>query len=333
MQGKIALEEHFAVEQTLADSKGFFPDSIWQELRHRLLDIHDTRLGQMDEQGIELCILSLNAPTVQAVPDVRAAGELARRANDYLAEQVARRPDRFRGFAALPMQDPELAAAELERCVRDLGMCGAQVNGYSQVGDELIVTDYDDPAYRPFWRAVEALDVPFYLHPRNPLIQHAAIFKGHEWLLGPTWGFGQETAVHALRLAGSGLFDDCPRLQIVLGHMGEGLPFSMWRIDHRNAWMELPPAYPARKQIAEYFRANFYITTSGNFHTPALVNAIEELGPERIMFSTDWPFENIDHAARWFDAAPIDEATRRAIGRTNAERLFKLGLNTDAAVA
>jgi predicted TIM-barrel fold metal-dependent hydrolase len=266
VKGKIALEEHFAIEQTLADSQGFFPDSIWPELRGRLLDIQDARLGQMDAHGIEISILSLNSPTVQAVYNIQAANELSRRSNDYMAEQIARRPSRFRGFAALPMQDPELATAELERCIRDLGMVGALVNGFSQVGDELTVTYYDEPSYRPFWQAVERLDVPFYLHPRNPLIQKAEIFRGHEWLLGPTWAFGQETAVHALRLAGSGLFDACPKLQIVLGHMGEGLPFSMWRVDHRNAWMDLPPTYPAKRPIANYFRENFHVTTSGNFH-------------------------------------------------------------------
>ena len=326
MQGKIALEEHFAVEATLADSKSFFPAPVWDELRGRLLDIDDARLRQMDAHGIELCILSLNAPAVQRVPDIHAAADLARRANDALAERVARCPDRFRAFAALPMQDPDLAAAELSRCVTELGFCGALVNGFSQVGDALTVTYYDEPAYQPFWRSVEALDVPFYLHPRNPLPQHAAIFNGHEWLLGPTWGFGQETAVHALRLAGSGLFDHCPSLQIIIGHMGEGLPFSMWRIDHRNAWMNLPTDYPARRKIADYLRENFHVTTSGNFHTPALVNAITELGADRVMFSTDWPFENISDAARWFDGAAIDEPTRRAIGRDNANRLFKLNL-------
>ena len=332
MQGKVALEEHFAIERTLADSQGFFPDSIWRELRARLLDIHDLRLRQMDENGIELSILSLNAPTVQAVADVQAADELARRSNDYLAEQVAKAPGRFRGFAALPMQSPELAAAELTRCVRDLGFVGALVNGFSQVGDPMTLTYYDDADFHPFWQTVEELDVPFYLHPRNPLVQNAQIFKRHEWLLGPTWGFGQETAVHALRLAGSGLFDRFPRLQIVLGHMGEGLSFSMWRVDHRNAWMQLPPAYPAKRMIADYFHENFHVTTSGNFHTPALANAISELGAERIMFSTDWPFENIDHAARWFDGADVDSAARKAIGRENANRLFKLGLDGDVIV-
>ena len=324
MQGKIALEEHFAITDTLEDSRGFFPDRIWGELRERLLDIQERRLREMDANGVEMMILSLNAPTVQAIPDRIAACALAWRANDYLAEEVAKRPDRFRGFAALPMQDPDAAARELERCVGELGFVGALVNGFSQVGDDATVTYYDEASYRPFWRAVEALDVPFYLHPRNPLLSHARIFQGHEWLLGPTWAFGQETAVHALRLIGSGIFDDCPKLQVILGHMGEGLPFSMWRVDHRNAWMDLPTSYPAKRPIADYFRANFHITTSGNFRTPSLIDAIAEIGVDRIMFSTDWPFENVDHAATWFDSAEISDADKQKVGRENARTLFRL---------
>ena len=125
----------------------------------------------------------------------------------------------------------------------------------------------------------------------------------HPWLMGPAWAFGQETAVHALRLMGSGLFDEHPKLAIVLGHMGEGLPFSMWRVDNCNAWVENRHSYPAKRKIADYFSENFYITTSGNFRTQALINAMLEIGADRIMFSTDWPFENIDHAAIWFDDA------------------------------
>ena len=133
MQGKIALEEHFAIPDTLQDSAGFLDDSCWNELQHRLLDFHDTRLKQMDKHGIEMMILSLNAPAIQAIPDVKAADMLARRANDFLAEQIAKRPDRFQGFAALPMQDPDLATRELQRCVRDFGFKGALVNGFSQI--------------------------------------------------------------------------------------------------------------------------------------------------------------------------------------------------------
>jgi 2,3-dihydroxybenzoate decarboxylase len=182
----------------------------------------------------------------------------------------------------------------------------------------------DDTRYRGFWAECEKLDVPFYLHPRNPLPSASQIYEGHPWLLGPTWAFGQETAVHALRLMASGLFDRHPKLQIVLGHLGEGLPYSIWRVDHRNAWTKAPPRYPAKKKLGDYFRDNFHLTTSGNFRTQTLLDAILEVGSDRILFSTDWPFENVDHAAGWFDACPISELDRLKIGRTNAINLFKL---------
>jgi 2,3-dihydroxybenzoate decarboxylase len=324
MKGKIGLEEHFAIDDTVMDSKGFFPDDIWREVRERVLDLHGRRIKLMDEFGIETMILSLNAPAIQAIYDVKRAYEVARKANDYLAENVRKQPERFQALAALPMQDPELAARELERCVKDLGMVGALVNGFSQIGDPDTIAYLDEKQYWPFWEVVAKLDVPFYLHPRNPLPQDARIYKDHPWLLGPTWAFGQETAVHALRLMGSGLFDRYPSLQIILGHMGENLPFGMWRVDNCNAWIPNRHHYPAKRKIAHYFQNNFHITVSGNFHTPALFNAIMVLGADRIMFSTDWPFENIDHAAVWFDNCPISEADRLKIGRTNALKLFKL---------
>lgn len=327
MKGKIALEEHWAIPETLQDSAGFVPGTYWDELQNRLLDVQGRRLELMDEHGIETMILSLNAPAVQAIPDRRRAIEIAKRANDALAEECAKRPDRFRAFAALPLQDPDAAAQELQRCVTDLGFVGALVNGFSQDeqhgnGQEPLY--YDLPQYRPFWAEVARLDVPFYLHPRNPLAQDARIYDNHPWLLGPTWAFAQETAVHALRLMASGLFDDHPSLQIVIGHMGEGIPAMLWRMDNRNAWVDLPPTYPAKRRFVDYFTENFHITTSGNFRTQSLIDAILELGADRIMFSTDWPFENIDHAANWFDAASLSEADRTKIGRTNAASLFGL---------
>jgi gamma-resorcylate decarboxylase len=323
MQGKIALEEHFAIEATLADSK-VFGANVWDTLGPRLLDVQDMRLAEMDKHGIELMILSLNAPAVQAIHDVKRAISVAREANDALAAEVRKRPDRFAAFAALPMQDPEAAAAELTRCVMELGMVGALVNGFSQAGTPDSVLYYDLPHYRPFWRTVEALDVPFYLHPRNPLPSWTRFYEGHNWLLGPNWAFSAETAVHALRLIGSGLFDECPGLNIVLGHLGEGIPVQLWRIDHRNGWMQAPHKYAARHDVAHYFRKHFHLTTSGNFHTASLVNAVTELGAERVMFSIDWPFEAVDEAAAWFDRAEIGAAERGKIGRDNAVRLFKL---------
>jgi gamma-resorcylate decarboxylase len=324
MKGKIGLEEHFAIDDTLMDSRAFFPDDIWKEVRERILDLHGRRIRLMDEFGMQMMILSLNAPAIQAIPDAKKAYEIARKANDFLAEEVKKRPDRFQALAALPMQDPDMAAKELERCVKELGMVGALVNGFSQIGDENTIAYLDEAQYWPFWSMVSKLDVPFYLHPRNPLPQDARIYKGHPWLLGPIWAFGHETAVHALRLMGSGLFDKYPNIQIVLGHMGEGLPFSMWRVDNANAWIPNRNSYPAKKKIGEYFQNNFHITVSGNFHTQALLDSMMVVSSDRIMFSTDWPFENIDHAALWFDAAPISEADRLKIGRTNALKLFKL---------
>jgi predicted TIM-barrel fold metal-dependent hydrolase len=325
MLGKVTLEEHFALSETVQDSAGFSPEADWPELKSRLLDLHDRRIREMDAHGIEVMLLSLNAPAVQAIADRQGAMELSRRANDFLADEIHRRPERFRGLAALPMQDPDAAARELTRCVDELGFKGALVNGFTQVSDHGNAVYYDAKLFWPFWAEVERLGVPFYLHPRNPLPKDAGIYAGHPWLLGPSWAFGQETAVHALRLMGSGLFDAYPALAIVLGHMGEGLPYSMWRIDNHNKWMRTQNRYPAKRLIAEYFRQNFYITTSGNFRTQTLIDALLEIGADRILFSADWPFENIDHASNWFDTASISEADRQKIGRDNAWSLFKLG--------
>jgi 2,3-dihydroxybenzoate decarboxylase len=321
MQGKVILEEHFATQATIEDSHPFAVD-VWDTLGPRLLDLREMRLPQMDKHGIEWMILSLNAPAVQAIWDVKRAIAVAREANDQLAAEVAKQPDRFVGIAALPMQDPDVAAKELTRCVRELGFKGALVNGFSQVGDENTVAYYDHPSYRSFWAVVESLGVPFYLHPRNPLPSWVKMYEGQMWLMGPSWGFAAETAVHALRLIGSGLFDAHPRLKIILGHLGEGTPFNLWRLDHRNEWMKQRHKYAAKKWVADYMRANFWITTSGNFATPSLVASMAELGADRVMFSTDYPFEDIAQSVEWFDNAAISEADRLKVGRTNALNLF-----------
>ncbi|MBL1256638.1 amidohydrolase family protein [Methylocystis sp. Sn-Cys] len=325
MDGKIGLEEHFGTADFLHDSEGVVPADRWDVLKSRILDIHDRRLRLMDEYGMEMMILSLTSPGIQEIPDAPTAIETARRLNDYLAEQVAKRPDRFQGFAALPMQDPDAACVELERCIGALGFRGALVNGFTELGADREALYYDMPRYRPFWALMEQLGAPFYLHPRNPLPRNAGVYEGQEWLMGPTWAFGSETAVHALRLMGSGLFDEHPGLAIIMGHLGEGLPYSIWRVDHHNAWAKAPPKHKAKRGLRDYFQENFYLTTSGNFHTPTLMCAIAELGADHVLFSTDWPFENIDQAALWFDAVDMSEGDRRKIGRTNAQKLFKLG--------
>src|SRR5579883_1452120 len=320
MDGKIGLEEHFALEETLGDSESFVGPDTWRDLRARLLDFHKMRLQEMDENGIATSILSLNAPAIQAIFITGAAVELAQRTNDLLAEEIARNPKRFAGLAALPMQDPEQAARELERCVKTLKFKGALVNGYSQVQSDDNAVYYDLKHYWSFWEVVEKLDVPFYLHPREPSQRKA--YEGHPWLIGPAYGFCAETVLHALRLMGSGLFDKFPSLKFILGHLGEALSFNLHRTDQRIAWS--PLGYPARKKISEYFAENFYVTTAGNFRTQSLINAILEVGSDRILFSTDYPFEDVKEAASWFDNAPISEADRQKIGRDNAVLLFGL---------
>lgn len=320
MKGKIGLEEHFSGEDTLMDSHGFVGDETWRDLRANLLDVGNRRLALMDRYGLERMIVSLNAPAVQKIHDTKKAIEVARRANDMLAEHIKKRPDRFSGFAALAMQDPDAAAKELQRCIKELGFVGALVNGYSQIGSPENCVYLDQKQYWDFWGVVEQLDVPFYLHPRGP--SQTKAYEGHPWLLGPAYGFAAETGLHTLRLLGSGLFDRYPKLTLILGHLGENLPFTLYRTDQRIAWS--PMGYPAKKKISEYFQSNVYITTAGNFRTQSLVDCMMELGADRILFSTDYPFEDVREAAEWFDHCSISEPDRLKIGRTNALKLFKL---------
>lgn len=317
--GKIALEEHFVIPETLAQSYGA---PAGPELQRQLGDIGSVRIAEMDRGGLDVRILSLVGDGIQAIPDVSEAIRIARQANDHLADQIAKNPKRFKGFAALPLQDPQAAAQELTRCIRELGFCGALVNGYSQIGTPDSIVFYDAPQYRQFWATVQQLDVPFYLHPRSAPA-HLTAYQGHPWLTGSVWGFTSETAIHALRLMGSGLFDDYPNLKIIIGHLGEGLPANIWRIDNRVS-RTLGAKPKAKLPIGHYLRENFYITTSGNFRTQTLTEVILELGAGRILYSVDYPFEDVAIASDWLDHAAISDLDRANIARGNARQLFRI---------
>lgn len=322
MKDKIALEEHFAIDLTIEQSRIYARPGVWEKLRADLLDVEQQRLERMDESGTAFSILSLNAPGIQGIPDPAEAIDVARRANDALAAFASRHPQRLGGFAALPMQDPDAAARELERSVRDLGFHGFLVNGFTQLGDPDTIVYYDDRRFDDFWKTAEDLGKPFYLHPRDPLPINARAFQGFPWLGAPTWAFAVETSTHALRLLTSGLFDRCPRLQMILGHMGECIPFHIWRIDH--VLQIAPRGSPAQRPVSAYFRDNVHITTSGVFHTPAMLLTMLTTGSDRILFSVDYPFEVHAEAANWFDSCEISELDRRKIGRDNARRLCGL---------
>ena len=325
MRNKIALEEHFATDLTIDQSKIYAPGDVWVRLKANLLDIEHQRLERMEEGGTDYSILSLNSPGIQSLHDPKNAIDVARRANDILAEHVARHPRRLGGFAALPMQDPNAAARELERCVRDFGFHGFMVNGFSQVGDPQSVVYYDHAMFNDFWASAAALGKPFYLHPRDPLASREPIYEGFPWLTAATWAFSVETGTHALRLMTTGLFDRHPQLQMILGHLGEFIPFNIWRID--NIMRKAPRGVPCKRQVGDYLRENVYITTSGNFRTPTLLATMLEVGADRIMYSVDYPFETHEDASRWFDNCEISENDRKKIGRENARRLFGLALD------
>ena len=315
---KIALEEHFMAPGFETYSKVFMNNidaGSRAALARKLGDFDDIRLAEMDSGGIDMVILSQSGPAVQAETDTALAISRARENNDFLAAQVARHPNRYAGFAMLAMQDPQAAARELERTVKEYGFKGSLVNGHTN-GRYL-----DDPAYDPFWETMQALDVPMYLHPANAWADPYCI-QGHPELAGATWGWGVETGTHALRLLFGGVFDRFPDLKVIVGHMGEGLPFLRWRFDSRFA------VYPHGVKLARapsaYFGSNLLITTSGVCSPHALVGAIGEMGAEAVLFSVDYPYESTEAAARFIEEAPLDDRTRQLVCHGNAERIFKL---------
>ncbi len=324
MKGKIAFEEHMAIPETTEETRDFAGESAdFSQFTKEILDLDDIRLGYMDATGIELAILSLNAPGVQAILDTDEAIEVARKGNAAMAAAIQRHPTRYRAFAALPMQDPRAAAEELERCVKELGFVGALVNGFTQKGTPETAIYYDIPEYREFWQTVSDLDVPFYLHPRMGLPSHSKNLMDHPWLRSSPWGFTMETGTHALRLCGSGLFEDVKHLKVIIGHLGEFIPYNLWRMDARMAFS--PRGYRGKRPLGDYFREHFHVTTSGNFHDSTFRCALDELGKDRLYFCADYPFERMDDAATWFDNTKIiDEEERIQIGRKNAIELFKL---------
>ncbi len=315
---KIALEEHFMAPGFESYSKAFsqhIDAAVYEELALRLADFDELRLAEMDRAGIDVVVLSQTVPGVQAEADTTQAILRARQNNDFLTRQIERHPTRYAGFASLPMQDPRAAADELTRAVTELGFKGSLVNG------QTLGAYYDDKAYDVFWERMQALDVPLYLHPADAQSLPASL-NGHPELHGAAWGWGVETATHALRLLFGGVFDRFPNLKVILGHMGEGLPFQRWRFDSRFA--VYPHGVTLKRAPSAYIGSNIVITTSGVCSPATLAGAVAELGAEAVMFSVDYPYESTAVAADFIEAAPLDEATRRLVCHGNAERLLKL---------
>ena len=306
----IVLEEHF------------LPPSIPEPqneagILFSLHDVEDRRLVEMDAANIERMVLSIRAPGIQGIRDPAEAARAAREVNDYVAGVISRHPTRFAGFASVALHDVDAGVAELVRCVRDLGFVGAMINGFTNAPDGTAMY-CDDPSVLPFWEAADDLAVPVYLHPRRPLPSQVATYGDYPELRDApsTWAFNAETALHALRLILSGLFDRLPRAKVILGHMGETLPFALWRFDNR---MRLECAPRLAGSVTDYFLANFVITTSGVQDDLVLDYVVKKLGVERVLFSVDYPFEDPVGAAEWLrNTSVVDGQQRRRIARLNA---------------
>ncbi len=312
----IALEEHYWDAELAATYTGVEAGRPGDTAK-RLHDLGELRLKEMDEAGIDIQVLSHGAPSAQKLTGADAV-PLTRRVNDRLHAAVQAHPTRFAAFAALPTSDPDAAADELERCVK-LGFKGAMLHGLAN-GVFL-----DDKRFWPIFARAEALDVPIYLHPSLPLpavmdAYYSDYAKDFPMVVRAAWGYTVETATLAIRMVLSGVFDKHPKLKIILGHLGETLPFLVWRVDMALA----RPGATRKAGFRDVFCNNFWLTTSGNFSNPALLCCVMEMGIDRIMFSVDYPFVLNPPAVAWIDTIPLSDEDKIKLLSGNAKRLLGL---------
>jgi 2,3-dihydroxybenzoate decarboxylase len=319
---KIALEEHFldpsqdAYFRILAGPNDHFGSDAMKSVMTQLTDVDTARLADMDALGIAVAILSYyNGSSPQLDPDRIRAVMMAQRINDFLADRISAHPGRFMGWATLAMQDVPASITELRRCMTIPGFAGGLINGQTQ-GDYL-----DLPKYLPFWEAVADLNVPIYLHPGILSAETAKAYEGYPGLAGPGWGWGADTGLHALRLIFSGLFDRFPDLTLILGHMGELLPFNLDRVD--QIWAQMGATTPKRP-ISHYVARNIMVTTSGNVSAVSLIGTTLAIGADRIIYATDYPLALAEKFTAAIENSPLCDADREKIFHGNARKLFRL---------
>jgi 5-carboxyvanillate decarboxylase len=330
MLRRIPTEEAFAtadqmgaMRKIVADASEYDPDLyLWSltlaggVIHDRLLDLDGERLEIMDKAGIDMQLLSLTSTGVQMM-DPESANAIAKSSNDELADAIRRHPDRFAGLATVAPQDPAAAVREIERSITELGLNGIIINSHTD-GEFL-----SEEKYWPILEVIESLGVPLYIHPRAPGPLHAAAYRT-DHLEHAIWGYAAETGLHALRLITGGIFDRYPDLTVVLGHMGEAVPYWLYRIDDRHRMMSLMniERRDLERKPSEYFLDNFAITTSGVNWTPPLEYCISVLGVDKVMFAVDYPYQETFEAVDWLNDAPLSEETRRLVFGANAERIF-----------
>ena len=314
----IAIEEAFSVPGlTPPIPKAAIPlrDDVYNDWETRLNDVADIRLADMDANGVTMQVLSL-CLGVEVIPDPVAATALAQQVNNFLAAAVAAHPNRFAGFAVLPLQDPEAAATELNRCVTQLGFKGVLHNSHV-LGHYL-----DEPQFEPFWTELQSLNVPLYLHPALVPAEVIQEYNGQPVISGPTWGWTAATAAHVLRLIYGGVLDKYPSVSVILGHMGELLPAQMTRLDSR--YFTAPPDQRPPNPPSYYLKKNVYITTSGFYDHAVLQAAISALGIDRVLFAIDYPFEFSADAVKFLTTAPLSPSELQHIAHSNTERILHI---------
>lgn len=338
LQGKIAIEEAVGSpcwpahllhpnKPTIAGLNGLpFSKEFLNDISERLDDI-PLRLQSMDQSGISYAVVSLTAPGIEGVFDPKTAVEFARKTNDDIHEKyVKAHPDRFGFFCCIATQDPEAAAVELERAVTKLGAKGVLINGYCNLDENDLgkIQYLDDPKCEPVWAMLAKLKVPLYIHPRSPPPDQQRLYHDYPNLAQASYGFGVETAGHALRIMCSGILDRYPDVQIILGHAAEALPFLIHRVDHRMAISTAGSNGAHKLSMMEYFQRNFWCTLAGVRRESTMKNAIAEMGESRVMFSVDYPYESNEDASDWFDGLPLPRSSQEAIGCRNAKKFLNL---------
>jgi len=282
-------------------------------------DFEEFRLPSMDATGIEMQVLSTGSPGVQGCADADEALALSRESNDLIHDKMKKYPGRFSGFAAVPTQDPELGAKELERCVTELGFCGAMIHG--RVGDNMYL---DDPKFDVLWEAAQALDVPISLHIMDTDVRRMQIFEGCYSLLGAGWSWTLEASTHVMRIIMNGVFERYPKAQVISGHMGEGLPYHFGRMDEGFELFRGHMEKKLSRLPSSYFLTNVYITTSGCYHPPAMRCAIDAMGKERVLFAIDYPFVSNEKGVELVEDCNLTEDEKAHVYHLNAERLLRL---------
>ena len=313
----LEMEKNLAVEVPFAHLALHTPDPEQTRITNeRLLDIGEGRIKVMDQEGITMQVLSHISPSIQ-IFEPATAMRMAKMTNDRLAETVRKYPDRFAAMAAIPPQCPTEAAQELERAVKELGLKGVSINSHTQ--NEYL----DNKKFWPILAKAEELDVPIYLHPRSPSPSMFEPFGTYPELTGAMMGFGVEASLHAMRMICGGVFDEFPKLKVVLGHLGEAIPFWIWRMDNRLLRTPLGAKY--KRLPSQIFAENFYVTTSGNFSQVAFETALHVVGVDHILFAVDYPMESNVQAVEFLKSLPLSPIDKEKIAHGNAERLYKLG--------